>query len=517
MDVVLYMRYSSTNQTEQSIEGQNRVCTEFCERQGYNIVGRYIDRATSAYKDTEKRVEFNRMIKDSERGLWQGVVVYKLDRFARNRYDSATYKARLKKNGVKVISATENISDNPEGVILEAVLEGMAEFYSMELSQKINRGLRESASKGNVLGGSVPLGYRTENSKLTIYEPEAEIVREAFDLYAAGKTVKEICDIFNEKGYRTAKGARFNKNSFKSIFKNERYIGVYSYKDIRIEGGVPAIVNKDTFEEVQKRLTKNASAPSRGKANYLLSQKLFCGHCGALMIGESGTSKTGAVHNYYTCGTRRRHHTCDKQPLQKEWIETIVAEDAMNLIQTPEMIDTLAEMAVRQNEEDIANDVVIPAVRAELNDLQKRRDNLFRLVERGLDSDDLVDRIKGLEDQMKDAEKRLAAAQGEYIVLEKEHIVWWLSRFASGDIKDEGFKKDLIDLLINSVTVWDEPDGYYRITTLYNLVGNNSKTVRIKGDKGSVLRGNSPLLEYKPNSILFFGIVFGHTTKHRQG
>lgn len=109
---------------------------DFCERQGYNVVGEYIDRATSAYKETAKRTNFCRMIRDSSNGLWQGVVVYKLDRFARNRYDSATYKVRLKKNGVKVISATENISDSPEGVILESVLEGMAEFYSKELSQK---------------------------------------------------------------------------------------------------------------------------------------------------------------------------------------------------------------------------------------------------------------------------------------------------------------------------------------------------------------------------------------------
>ena len=165
MDVVLYMRYSSDRQTEQSIEGQNRVCMEFCKRQGYNVVGKYIDRATSAFKDTEKRAEFNRMIKDSDKQMWQGVIVYKLDRFARNRYDSATYKARLKKNGIKVISATENISDNPEGIILEAVLEGMAEFYSKELSQKISRGMRESAYKCHSIGGHIPLGYKIVDKK----------------------------------------------------------------------------------------------------------------------------------------------------------------------------------------------------------------------------------------------------------------------------------------------------------------------------------------------------------------
>lgn len=118
MDVVLYLRYSSDKQNEQSIEGQMRVCKAFCERNNYRIIESYIDRALTASKNTEKRENFLRMIKDSERKSFQGVVVYKLDRFARNRYDSAIYKNKLKKNGVRVLSATENISENPEGVIL---------------------------------------------------------------------------------------------------------------------------------------------------------------------------------------------------------------------------------------------------------------------------------------------------------------------------------------------------------------------------------------------------------------
>ena len=170
-EVALYVRYSSANQTEQSIEGQIRVCTDFCQRHGFRIVEIYADRATSASKDIEKRVEFLRMIKDSEKKNFQAVIVYKLDRFARSRYDSANYKYRLRKNGVQLISATENISNDPEGIILESVLEGMAEFYSAELSQKINRGMKESAYKHNSIGGVIPLGYKSEgkNSFRTVY------------------------------------------------------------------------------------------------------------------------------------------------------------------------------------------------------------------------------------------------------------------------------------------------------------------------------------------------------------
>lgn len=513
MRVVLYMRYSSDRQTEQSIEGQNRVCRAFCEQEGYEIVDTYIDRATSAFRHTDKRTEFQRMIRDSEKQLWEGVVVYKLDRFARNRYDSATYKARLKKNGVRVISATENISDNPEGVILEAVLEGMAEFYSKELSQKITRGMFESANKCNSIGGHIPLGYKVEDKKLVIDEAEAAIVREAFELYANGATVTEICTIFNSKGYRTAKNAEFNKNSFRSMFKNERYIGIYKYKDMRVEGGIPAIIDKDIFDIVQKRLGKNAKAPSRGKAkvNYLLSQKLFCGHCGTIMVGESGTSCNGNVYNYYTCAKRKKQHNCDKKPLKKDFIERVVVEDALKLL-TPETIDELAEIAVRESIREAEENSIIPSLREQLDEIEKSINNLIKMVEKGVESDSLAERLKELEKEKRAVEKRIITAQDDYVVLEKDHIVWWLSKFCEGDIEDEDFRRHIIDLLVNSVTVWDEPDGWYKITSVYNLTSSATNTFRC-----SDLDGKAPPLKYNPNTLFFIGSLFGQTTKHRVG
>lgn len=495
MDVVLYLRYSSDRQTEQSIEGQQRVCTEFCKQHGYKVVGRYVDRATSAFKDTEKRTEFNRMIKDSDKQLWQGVIVYKLDRFARNRYDSATYKARLKKNGVKVISATENISDNPEGVILEAVLEGMAEFYSKELSQKITRGMRESAYKCSSVGGTIPLGYKIVDKKYVIDEPSAQIVREAFDLYAAGKPITEICRIFNGKGYHTARGGAFNKNSFHMMFRNERYIGTYMYDDIKIENGIPPIVDVETFQKVQNRISLNKRAPARGKAKtkYLLAQKLFCGHCGAPMIGECGTGKRGGVYHYYTCSTRKRYQSCDKTNLRKEYIERIVAETAMSLL-TPERIEMIADAAIKQNRADIENNSLVPGLESELKDIDKRIANLIRMVERGVDSEPLTARLKELSSLKKDIERRLTAARADVIVLDKVVVVGWLSQFLNGSIEDEEFRGRLIDLLVNSVTVWDEPDGSYKMTLVYNLFEKSPQTRIVTGAGSDLTSNGSPRL-----------------------
>lgn len=138
MTGVIYARYSSDNQREESIEGQLRECKAFAEKNDIQIVGTYIDRALSA--KTDNRPDFQRMVKDSEKGLFDTVIVWKLDRFARNRYDSAHYKALLRKNGVKVISATEIIADTAEGILLESLLEGMAEYYSADLAEKVIRG-----------------------------------------------------------------------------------------------------------------------------------------------------------------------------------------------------------------------------------------------------------------------------------------------------------------------------------------------------------------------------------------
>ena len=228
-DVALYLRYSSTGQSDQSIEGQLRDCRTFCKANHYRIVAIYVDRATTARKDVEKRVHLMEMVADSAKRNWEYVIVWKLDRFARNRNDSAIMKMRLRKNGVKVLSATEHLTDSPESIILESVLEGMAEFFSAELSQKVTRGMRESALKCHSVGGHIPLGYKVENHKLVVDPDTAHIVQEAFSLYANGESVADICRKFNSAGYKTAKNTEFNRSSFKAMFRNTRYIGTYTY------------------------------------------------------------------------------------------------------------------------------------------------------------------------------------------------------------------------------------------------------------------------------------------------
>ena len=523
MDVVLYLRYSSDKQTEQSIEGQMHVCKDYCAHIGYNIVGMYIDRALSASKNTEKRVEFQKMIRDSEKHQWQGVVVYKLDRFARNRYDSAIYKARLKKNGVRVISATENISDNPEGVILEAVLEGMAEFYSKELSQKVTRGMRETALKANSCGGQVSLGYKVENKKLVPDPVTAPLVREAFELYADGWSVADICRKFNNAGYRTKRGTPFNKNSFRVMFHNKKYIGVYKYDDIEIEGGIPPLVSRETFDRVQARIKQIAAAPARGKAivDYMLSGKIFCGHCGSPMVGMGATSHTGRKYFYYTCSNRRNNGGCNKSHVRKEAIEEAVVKDALTLI-TPDFIDYLADITMKAAEQDIAQNTLIPSLKAQIADHDKSIGRLMKLVEAGAESPTLAKRLTELEQQKRAAEKQLIKEEASIPTITREDIVGFLHLFLLGNPEDVKFQRRILDMLVNSVFVWDETsdtddDSYMKLTICFNLVPKVKHTITPKEltQASSHLSFTVAPIRAYANLLFIRRDVFAITVKHR--
>jgi len=264
------------SQSEQSIEGQLQTCYEYARANGHVVIAEYIDRAQSG--TTDSRVEFQRMIADSDKHTFEGVLVYQLDRFARNRYDSAINKAKLKKNGVRVLSARENISDDASGILIEGVLESMAEYYSAELSQKIRRGMDINAEKCLSNGSNPGLGYVVDEERHFHVDPVgAAVIREIFEMYASGKTVTEIIKHLNDKKVKTSLGREFNKNSLHRILRNKRYVGYYIYKDTEIPDGMSRILEDELFERVQHILDRNKKAPARarGKEEYLLTTKLF--------------------------------------------------------------------------------------------------------------------------------------------------------------------------------------------------------------------------------------------------
>lgn len=463
MKAVIYARYSSDSQREESIEGQIRECTEYAERNNITLLGSYIDRALSAR--TADRPEFQRMIRDSEKGLFDTVLVWKLDRFSRDRYDSAYYKHILKKNGVKVISAKENISDGPEGIIMESMLEGYAEYYSAELSQKIQRGQKENAMKCKNNGGNTPFGYYVDkkNGTLAIDPLAAPIIQEIYTRYDNGERICDITKSLNKRGIKTYKGKDFKIAGVSLILKNRKYIGEYKYSDVVIPDGIPAIIEKDLFERVHLRMEANKQAPARAKAEeeYLLTTKLFCGTCGRLMAGESGKSSVNRiVYRYYKCSGAKRHLGCKRKPLRKDWIERVAVLLTVNKVLTDSTINRIADAIVAmQNEED----TMIPVLEHQLRECEKGITNLLNAIQAGILTASTKERLEQLEVQRDKLKCSILQAQMERPKYSKEEIVQWISRYKYGNIDDKGYQKEIIDTFLNSVYVYDD-----RLVFTYN-------------------------------------------------
>ena len=383
MKAVIYARYSSDSQREESIEGQLRECTAFAEKNGITILRHYIDRAYSA--KTDNRPEFQNMIKDSGKRLFDMVIVWKLDRFARNRYDSARYKAMLKKNGVKVVSATEVISEGAEGIILESVLEGYAEYYSADLSEKVVRGMTDNALKCKFNGGTLPIGYVIDAEQhFQIDSLTAPFVLETFKRYDSGETISSIMNWLNAQGLTNTRGQKMTLNSVGHMLHNRRYIGEFQYRDVVVPDGIPAIVPQDLFDRVQEKLVKNKKAPARHKAedDYLLTTKLFCGYCGAYLCGESGTSRTGVVHHYYKCVSVKKKRTeCHKKPVKKDWIEDLVVNETMKMVMDDAAIEAIVSMLMDLQERDNVN---VPLYEQQLREVETAINNLLNAIQQGI-------------------------------------------------------------------------------------------------------------------------------------
>ena len=471
MKAVIYARYSSDNQREESIEGQLRECKEYAERNGILVLQSYIDRALSA--KTDNRPEFQRMIRDSAKGLFDTVLVWKLDRFARNRYDSAHYKSQLRKNGVKVISATESIADGPEGIILESMLEGMAEYYSAELAQKVNRGMRENALKARSNGGTIPLGYRLdEEHRLKIDPLTAPVVREVFQRYADGENLRTIIRSLNERGIRTSRNYPFRHSSFNTMLKNRKYIGEYHYKDVIIPDAVPPIISKELFERVQERMKKNQHAPARAKAEeeYLLTTKLFCGHCGRLMIGESGKGRNGTIHRYYKCAGAKRRLGCHKKAVKKDWIERVAVQYTIQRVFQDDLIAQIADELVALQG---AEDSTLPLLRRQLADTERGIENMLNAIQQGIFTSSTRQRLEELENLRAELKSSILQAELERPQYSREDIIQWISRFKGGDPNDKAYQRQIIDIFLNAIYVFDD-----KLVFTYNYK-KGSQTVRL--------------------------------------
>ena len=466
MKAVIYARYSSDNQREESIEGQIRDCRAYAEYNGIDVVGEYIDRAFSA--KTDHRPDFQRMINDSAKKLFDVVLVWKLDRFARNRYDSAFYRYTLRKNDIQLISVKENISDGPEGIILESLLEGMAEFYSANLSQNVKRGFRENALKCKWNGGSIPLGYKVFDNRLVIDEESAPIVRLIFDMCADGKTAKEICNYLKEKQIRRTNGKPIGYTTILYMLGNRTYIGEYNHSGIVIENGVPAIISKETFDKVQQTIKKHSIAPAAHKEenDYLLTTHLYCGKCGALMTSYTGTSKSGKVYRYYICN-RARKHECDKKKVDKDKIEDFIVAKTMDFLLKDDVVERLAELLYNLQYEE---NPILPRLESQLAERAREIDNIVTAIQKGVNSDTLIKKLNELEESKRALEDEIKKEHAEHPLFTKDQFKMALYNFRKIDTTTKEGKAKLIDTFIDRIYLYDD-----HIKIIYNINGKDEE------------------------------------------
>lgn len=542
--VCIYARYSpGSRQTDQSIEGQLRVCQEYAEQHDYRIIQTYADKHKTGTNDD--REAFRQMIKDSEKGLFDAVLVWKSDRFGRNMEDMVLNEMRIKRNGVSLISCTEPVADGPLGGMQKAMLMGMAEFYSATNAENVRRGLLESARKCQITSGAIPFGYKAGEDKRFYTDPiNAAAVLEIFQRYDGGELLTHIMEDLNKKGIRSHKGKPLTRSSMYSILRNERYTGVYIYADIRVEGGMPQIVPKDLYERVQIKLGKNKHAPARAKAAepFILTTKCFCGQCGGPMAGESGTSKTGAKHYYYGCvhhkNSRDKSKACQKKPVRKDFLERLVIDTTLDVALHKENIQSIAAdlCAWQQRQKDTA---ILDGLKSRRRECEKAIGNLVAALEAGAASPTIAARVRDREEELENIKFAIAEQELVQEKFDEKKIMYFLSKVPEGDRTDINYMQRIVDTFINSVFVYDD-----RVVICYNFDGDGSKITVNDVDKamqeaedrenrqitqeapgqggscvesddskcspyGGLVRGNEP----KANSILFFQRAFGIIVK----
>jgi site-specific DNA recombinase len=436
-NAIAYPRYSSGNQNEASIDAQLRAIRDYAEKNNFRIIKVYADKAKTA--TTDHRPAFQQMIADSASGAFQVVIVHKMDRFARNRKDAALYKYILKRNNVRVVSVLEHLDDSPESVVLESLLDGMAEYFSLNLAREVMKGMKETALQAQHTGGLPPLGYDVDQTKhYVINEEEAKIVKGIFQMYLEGHGYSEI--LHSLKGFKTKAGNPFGKNSLHDILANEKYCGIYVFNKasskredgtrnnhdwkqeqdmIRIPSGMPQIISKDDFETVRKKMAanKHRSGAYRAKEIYLLSGLIFCGECGHAMVGNvkySGRKK--AKYVTYRCGDRDRTKTCKNKDIRREYVEKFVLQQLVERIfsekNIPDLLSGLNEFQQKSNQKTREQ---AKAITAQLKKTHNQINNIVNAITDGFASETLKEKLSAMETKKAELEISLRQSSNSKI------------------------------------------------------------------------------------------------------
>lgn len=513
----IYARYSSSVQNDASIEQQIAECQDFARVKGFKIVATYADHAISGR--TDRRPEFQKMMKAAERHEFQAVLAYKSNRISRNMLHALSYEDKLAKLGIDVYYCKEEFGDNAAGRFALRTMMNVNQFYSENLAEDTRRGLMDNARQCKA-NGHLPYGYKKgEDGKIEIDEDRATIVREIFRRIADGELKSRIADDLNARMIRTATGNLWGKNAFSAMLQNERYKGVYVYADVRIPGGIPAIVDEELFEQAFEQYDNNRktikSRRRRDDMEYMLTGKLFCGYCLTPMVGTSGTSRTGAMYYYYRCRNNAEKHTCRKKPVRKELIEDLVVNALHACITKQENIEWMTDLVMKFQKKIIAESD-IGCLEQKLSEVKSSIKNIMKAIEAGIITETTKARLQELEGEQKEILANLLTERRKFPEVSRDHVLYYFEHFRKGNTRDRDYRKLLINHFLKAVYLYDDhikitfdftdekdPGVEIPLETDSGGDGGEAKDVLISGDWGS-----QTILIRTPASLRMVGRVF---------
>ena len=454
---VIYARYSSHAQKDASIEQQVEECEKYAREIGLHIVGTYSDRAISG--KTDRRADFQRMMRDAEKGKFKYVIAWKSNRMGRNMLQAMMNEAKLQDLGIRVLYTEEDFDDTAAGRFALRSMMNVNQFYSENMAEDIKRGLYDNAANCKVANGHLPYGYKSdEDLKYVLDEPQATVVQEIYARVSCGEPIVDIYTDLNGRGLTTSLGNPWGRSSFNKLLSNERYLGIYIYGDVRIEGGVPRIISDELFYKVQEVLKTKKNARGRHRndaADYLLTGKLYCGHCKSPMTGISGTSRTGALHYYYVCQKKRQEKACKKKNVKRDEIELQLAKAIKEYCLTDELIEWYADQTVgyfkRQSEADH-----IKGLEDELADTQRSIKNTLKAIDAGIITESTRAHLMELEAKQSKLTGIISSSKADIVQVDREDLISSMEMVRDGDIHDKKYQALLFDTFLIRVYLYDD-------------------------------------------------------------
>ena len=410
--VATYARFSSNNQREESIMSQQRHMHKYIAQKGYLLVEEYVDEALTG--TNTNRPAFKKMIDDAKQHKFDVVIVHKMDRFARSVYDTLDVKKQLLMYGVTIESVIDKFESTPEGDLQQIIQLGINEYYSKNLAREVMKGLSENAYQAKHNGGIPLYGYDVdpETKKYIINEHEAGAVRIIFNKIIQGFSYRELAEYLNLLGYRTKIGNKFSAtSSFYDILTNPKYKGEYVFNRsvskpkqlgmkrshrknkneeeiIRVPNGVPAIVDEETFELVQKLLKQRRRSKGQHKAKevYLLTGLVECAECGSAYHGSSrigGRNKSKYVS--YRCSKRKKlENPCKCKEINKTLLDEFVVNQLYTtLLNQTNLEQLLEEVNVKLKQKYADMDQDLPKLQKQLDEVNQKISNLVQAIAMG--------------------------------------------------------------------------------------------------------------------------------------